>query len=67
MAVVGATERPGSYGDTVVRNLDVAGFPGDLYCVNPGRESVHGHPCVPSLRDLPSPVDAVVVAVPARP
>jgi len=65
VAVVGATERPGSYGDTVVRNLDVAGFPGDLYCVNPGRESVHGHPCVPSLRDLPSPVDAVVVAVPA--
>lgn len=65
VAVVGATERPGSYGDTVVRNLDQAGFAGEVFCVNPGRESVHGHPCFPSLTDLPSPADAVVIAVPA--
>ncbi len=65
IAVVGATERPGSYGDTVVRNLDEAGFPGEVFCVNPGRDSVHGHPCFPSLTELPGPVDAVVVAVPA--
>ena len=65
VAVVGATDRPGAYGDTVIRNLDQAGFPGDLYCVNPGRSAVHGHPCFPSLLDLPEPVDAVVVAVPA--
>jgi len=65
VAVVGATERPGAYGDTVVRNLDEAGFGGDVYGINPGRETVHGHPCLPSLLDLPAPVDAVVVAVPA--
>ena len=65
VAVVGATERPGAYGDTVVRNLDGAGFPGDVFGVNPGRETVHGHPCFPSLLDLPEPVDAVVIAVPA--
>jgi len=65
VAVVGATERPGAYGDTVVRNLDGVGFPGDLFCVNPGRESVHGHPCFPSISALPAPVDAVAIAVPA--
>lgn len=65
VAVVGATERPGSYGDTVVRNLEHAGFAGPVFPVNPGRDSVHGHPCFPSLFDLPDPVDAVVVAVPA--
>ena len=65
VAVVGATKRPGAYGDTVVRNLDEAGFEGELFCVNPGRETVHGHPCLPSLLELPNPVDAVVVAVPA--
>lgn len=65
VAVVGATERPGSYGDTVVRNLAEAGFPGPVHPVNPGRELVHGLPCVPSLSDLREPVDAVVIAVPA--
>lgn len=65
VAVVGATERPGSYGDTVVRNLDEAGFAGEILCVNPNRTSVHGHPCLPSLLDLPRAVDAVVLAVPA--
>lgn len=65
VAVVGATERPGSYGDTVIRNLDEAGYGGSVFGINPGRDSVHGHPCFPTIRDLPAPVDAVVVAVPA--
>ena len=33
--------------------------------MNPSRESIRGIPCVPSLADLPGPVDAVAVAVPA--
>ena len=65
VAVVGATERPGSYGDTVVRNLELADFGGPVFPINPGRKSVHGHRCFPSLFDLPDPVDAVVIAVPA--
>ena len=65
VAVVGATERPGAYGDILVRNLDLAGFRGEVFAINPGRDSVHGHPSCPSLLDLPGPVDAVVIAVPA--
>ncbi len=65
VAVVGANERPGSYGDNVVRNLAAAGYEGAVWGVNPKRETVHGHPCVPSVADLPEPVDAVVVAIPA--
>ena len=33
--------------------------------VNPSRREVFGHTCVPSLLDLPEPVDAVFVAIPA--
>jgi len=65
IAVVGATERPGSYGGEALLNLRRLGFPGNVYGVNPRREAVHGYPCVPSVADLPEAVDAVVVAIPA--
>ena len=65
IAVVGANDRPGSYGDIVLRNLARAGFEGSVWGVNPRRVEVHGRPCVPSVADLPEPVDAVVVAIPA--
>jgi acetyl-CoA synthetase len=63
--VVGANERAGSYGDVIFRNLAAAGFEGAVYGVNPKRDEVHGRPCVPTVADLPEPVDAVVVAIPA--
>jgi acetyl-CoA synthetase len=65
VAVVGATERPDSYGGAVLRNLRRAGYRGAVHGVNPGRENAHGYPCVPSLGDIGEPVDAVVVAIPA--
>jgi acyl-CoA synthetase (NDP forming) len=65
VAVVGATERPGSYGGQTLLNLKAAGFGGDVWGVNPGRSSAHGFPCFESLRDCPSAPDAVVVAIPA--
>jgi acetate---CoA ligase (ADP-forming) len=66
IAVVGANDRPGGYADIVLRNLARAGFEGDVWGVNPRRTEVHGRPCVPSVTDLPEPVDAVVVAIPAQ-
>jgi acyl-CoA synthetase (NDP forming) len=65
VAVVGANDRAGSYGDVIFRNLAAAGFEGAVYGVNPKRDEVHGRPCVPTVADLPEPVDAVVVAIPA--
>jgi acetyl-CoA synthetase len=65
VAVVGATDRPGAYGDNVLRNIASAGYEGEVWGVNPKRKVVLGRPCVPSLRDLPEPVEAVVVAIPA--
>ena len=63
--MVGANDRPGSYADAVLRNLELAGFDGPVWGVNPKREQVHGRECVPSVGDLPEPVDAVVIAIPA--
>jgi acetyl-CoA synthetase len=65
IAVVGATDRPDSYGGNVLRNLDRAGYPGQVWGVNPKRDEVLGRACFPAVDDLPEPVDALVVAVPA--
>ena len=63
--MIGATDRPDAYGDTILRNLERLGFDGPLYGVNPGRGEIRGIECVPTVEDLPEPVDAVAVAIPA--
>src|SRR5262245_63078865 len=65
IAVVGATDREDSYAGNVLRNLERAGYAGDVWGVNPKREVVLGRPCVPEVAALPEPVDALVVAIPA--
>jgi acetate---CoA ligase (ADP-forming) len=65
IAVVGATDRSGSYAAETLVNLELIGFPGPVYGVNPRRAEVMGRICVPSVSDLPEAVDAVVVAIPA--
>jgi acetate---CoA ligase (ADP-forming) len=65
IAVVGASDREGSYGGQTLVNLRTIGYEGRVWGVNPRREQVHGFECLPSLRDLPESPDAVVVAVPA--
>ncbi len=65
VAVVGATDHRDKYGSQTLLNLRTAGFGGEVWGVNPNRESAHGFPCFPSLADLPSAPDAVVIATPA--
>ena len=65
VAVVGASDREDSYGGTVLWNLKRAGYTGEVWGVNPKRDEVLGHPCVPEVAELPEPVDALVVAIPA--
>ena len=65
IAVVGATDRPGSYGQAILANLDRLGFAGPIWGVNPARAAVGEVPCVPAIEDLPEAVDAVAVAIPA--
>jgi acetate---CoA ligase (ADP-forming) len=64
VAVLGASQRAG-WGLTTIQNLDGIGFAGQIYPVNPRYQEVAGRQCFPSLRDLPQPPDAVVIAVPA--
>ena len=64
VALVGATERAGKVGATVMQNLLAAGFRGELFAVNPKYTSVAGVPCVASVLELPRAVDLAVVVTP---
>src|SRR5271169_6158323 len=65
VAVIGASERPGSVGRSVLWNLLSSPFGGTVFPVNSKRTNVLGIKAYPSVRDLPDKVDLVVVTTPA--
>lgn len=65
VAVVGASERPGSVGRTLFWNLIRSPFGGTVYPINPRRHSVLGVRCCSALADVPEPIDLAVIATPA--
>jgi acetyltransferase len=65
VAVIGATETPGSVGRTVLWNLVTSPFGGTVYPVNPKRPSVLGVRAYKSVSDIPEEVDLAVIVTPA--
>ncbi len=65
VAVIGATETPGSVGRTIVWNLISSSFGGTIYPVNPKRASILGIKAYPNLSAVPEVVDLIVVVTPA--
>jgi acetyltransferase len=65
VAVVGASERAGSVGCTVLTNLMGSPFGGPVWPVNPKRPSVLGLPAYKSIAELPGVPDLIVVTTPA--
>ena len=54
VAVIGASERAGSIGSVLTRNLVTGGFAGPVWGVNPHYgTTVHGVPCFASVAALP--------------
>src|SRR5271170_8042632 len=64
VAVIGATDREGSVGAVVLRNLRRAGFHGELLLVNQHHQSLAGMPVYPDVASLPSPSDLAVIVTP---
>ncbi len=65
VAVIGASERAGSVGRSVLWNLLSSPFGGTVFPVNAKRSNVLGIKAYPSVRELPDKVDLVVVVTPA--
>ncbi len=65
VAVVGATDKPGSVGRTLLWNLISNPFGGTVFPINPKRHNVLGIQAYPSLKAVGEPIDLAVIATPA--
>ena len=63
VAVVGASDREGSFGGECLDNLRAHGYPHELVAVHPRHTEVRGVECIESLDAFPGRLDAVVLAV----
>ena len=65
VAVIGATDRPGSVGRTIMWNLITNPFGGTVFPVNSRRQNVLGIKAYPSVSEVPAKVDLAVIVAPA--
>jgi acetyltransferase len=65
VAIIGATEKQGTVGRSVLWNLITNPFGGTVFPVNPKRSSTLGIKAYPNIQSVPEQVDLVVVVTPA--
>jgi acetyltransferase len=64
LALVGASDRPGSIGRAVLDNIVAGNFAGELYAINPRYQEIAGRKSYAELRELPEKPDLVIVVAP---
>ena len=64
IALIGASETPGTLGNVVTRNVLGAGFEGNIFPVNPKYNTVAGVMAYPDVPSLPAVPDLAVIITP---
>ena len=63
VAIVGASNRSGSFSYNLLNSLRSNGYQGQLLPINPRYTEIDGIPCYPSFADLPVTPDCALYAV----
>lgn len=66
IAVIGASNREGTVGYALIKNLIGSGFKGTVYPINFKNKSIYGVRSYPSLKDTRDNIDLAVIATPAQ-
>ena len=66
IAVIGASDREGSVGHTLMKNLTQLGYRGEVYPINIRKNEILGFKAFKSLDQLPETVDLAMIATPAK-
>src|SRR5512137_1486565 len=65
VCIIGASRDPSGLGHIILKNLVNGGFGGGIFPVNPKADEILGLRCYPSVLDVPSSIDLVIIVVPA--
>lgn len=65
IAVIGASRKPHTVGNDVVKNLITQGYKGRIHLVNPKADSLFGLKVHHSIEEIDDQIDSIVVCVPA--
>jgi acetate---CoA ligase (ADP-forming) len=63
IAFVGASPRPDSLGNDMLKMIARSGFTGAIYPINPNYAEIEGRRCYAGFAELPEPVDLAVLGV----
>jgi acyl-CoA synthetase (NDP forming) len=66
VAVIGASEKPGSWGSFIMTGLTSVNYPGGIYPVNPHADNIFNLPAFRDIREIPDAIDLAVLAVPSE-
>lgn len=66
IAIVGASQDTDKFGGRLIEVLQLHGFPGKIYPINPKRSEIFGLKAYPRLGDVEDPVDLAVLCVPQQ-
>ncbi|MDY6854506.1 MAG: bifunctional acetate--CoA ligase family protein/GNAT family N-acetyltransferase [Thermodesulfobacteriota bacterium] len=64
VAVIGASDKEGSVGYSLITNIIEGGYKGKVFAINPNLKSIKDIVCYPSVLEIDEPVDLAVIAVP---
>ena len=66
VAVIGASNKLGKIGHTVLLNMEKSGYKGKIYPINPKESEIYGFTAFKSVLDVPGDIDLGVICIPSR-
>ncbi len=66
VAVIGASERPGSWGSFIMGGLLSRSYSGKIYPINPRTDQIFGIPTFKNIREIKESIDLAVCAIPEK-
>ncbi len=66
IAAIGASDREGTVGNALIKNLIQGSFTGNVYPVNSRHDTIQGLKSYQTIGDIPERIDLAVIATPAK-
>lgn len=66
IAVIGASNKDGKVGNTVMKNIIDSQYGGELYPINPNHDQILNHKAYASVLDVPNEIDIAIIVIPSK-